>query len=153
MRIWSFVVALLLTSVWLVGPSAPRARADSSTTADFLDEMTQESQASGIYPTYQAQNGNIPAGVSTLASVADATLQQLNGITNPENIYVGQLLVIPDVPTSKLSYATTPIVPHQNANGAPALIWPAVGPITMPFGVKGGEWKEGFHMGLDIGAS
>ncbi|HEX5416811.1 MAG TPA: peptidoglycan DD-metalloendopeptidase family protein [Chloroflexota bacterium] len=152
MRIWSFVVALLLVSAWLVGPAAPSARA-SSTSANFLDEMTRESQSYGIYATYQVQNGNILAGVSDLAAVNDATLQQLNGIANPADIYVGQLLIVPDAPTGKLTYATSPIVAHSNADGAPALIWPAVGPITTPFGVKGNEWKEGFHMGLDIGAS
>lgn len=152
MRIWSFVVALLLVSVWLVGPPAPSARADS-TTADFLDEMTQDSQSYGVYTTYVVQKGNILSGVSDLAAVDDATLQQINGVANPEDIYVGQRLVIPDLPNHRLSYATTSIVPHQNADGAPALIWPAVGPITTPFGVKGNEWKEGFHMGLDIGAS
>lgn len=153
MRIGSFIVACVIASIGFFVPITPTARAASASASGLIDEMSQESQSYGVVATYEVQNGNILDGVAALMAVDDVTLQQLNGISQPQDIYVGQQLVVPDVPTRTMYYATAAIVPHENTGGAPALIWPAVGPITTPFGVKGNEWKEGFHMGLDIGAS
>lgn len=90
-------------------------------------------------------------GIAQLLAVDPTTLEQLNDISNPNMLQAGMVLVVPDVPTEPMRYGVVRQQPHQNG-AAPAFIWPAIGPITTPFGVPGNDWVGGYHMGIDIGA-
>ena len=149
-RVLSAVV-LLLGALLVSGARSEPAVASTQRADQLLAMLPRESAALGITSTYQVQDGDNLSGIADLLSVDVATMQQWNDIPDPGAIKVGQVLVVPDLPTEPVRYGLAPIKPHPNGN-APAMIWPAIGPITTKFGVPGPDWVGGFHMGLDIGA-
>jgi len=145
---WIFLLCL----VALGGAARPKpVDAAPFATQNLLDEVSLESSSRGIASTYQVQLGDSLSGIADLLAVDPETLQQLNNLSDPNALQAGMLLVVPDVPTHPMKYGVTTEHPHENG-AAPAFIWPAIGPITTPFGVPGGDWVGGYHMGLDIGA-
>ncbi|MHB8674680.1 MAG: M23 family metallopeptidase [Candidatus Limnocylindrales bacterium] len=142
-----FIVALF------AGVAQPKSvMAKSLASEQLMTLVLQASAARGIVTTYQVQPGDSLIGIGDLLAVDSTTLQQLNDLTNENAIQAGQVLVVPDVPTRAVIFGVASPKPKVNGNGAPTMIWPAIGAITTPFGVPGPEWVGGYHMGIDIGA-
>ncbi|HVB96869.1 MAG TPA: LysM peptidoglycan-binding domain-containing M23 family metallopeptidase [Chloroflexota bacterium] len=131
-------------------PSVAAARPSAAVL--LMQDVTDASTSRGLVSTYQVQPGDSLIGIGDLLADDPDTIQQLNDLANPNALQAGQLLVVPDAPTTKVRYGVAKPEVKVNTNGAPAFIWPAIGPITTPFGVPGSDWIGGYHMGLDIGA-
>jgi murein DD-endopeptidase MepM/ murein hydrolase activator NlpD len=141
-----FLVSCLAGIV--LGPPAQAAPANAQ---QFLAVVPQEAQTLGIVPIYQVQSGDSLSGIADLFAVDVDSLVSLNNLADPNALQAGDVLVIPDAPTTAVRFGLPPRAAKQNGD-APAFVWPAVGPITTKFGVPGSDWIGGFHMGLDIGA-
>ena len=143
----------LILAVALAGSARPKpAEAKTFAATRLIQEISLESSARGISTVYKVRLGDSLSGIADLLAVDPDTLQQLNDLANPNALQAGMLLVVPDAPTRPVKYGAVRPRPHENG-AAPAFVWPAVGPITTKFGVPGGDWIGGYHMGLDIGAS
>jgi murein DD-endopeptidase MepM/ murein hydrolase activator NlpD len=145
------LLAFLLV-LGLLGSAGPpsAARAAPAAAPQLLAALDRESAARGEVDYYQVRPGDTLSGIAMMLAVDVDTLQQLNDLADPSAIQVGDRLVVPDAPTGPVRWGV-PQQPHPNGD-APAMIWPALGPITTAFGVPGPDWVGGYHMGLDIGA-
>jgi murein DD-endopeptidase MepM/ murein hydrolase activator NlpD len=151
-RIRATFLAVFLLAVSLVGAARPGAAAARPLGANrLLAFLPRESAARGVIATYTVQQGDSLLGIAELLAVGVDRLQQDNGLSNPDALQEGLVLVVPDVPDLPVRYGV-PRPPARANPGGVDFIWPAIGPITTPFGVPGGDWIGGFHMGLDIGA-
>jgi len=85
--------------------------------------------------------------------VSDRELARVNGITDPDRVEVGTLLVIPhagrELPvrmiTPERARADRPVSAELPTGPSP-FRWPVAGPVTSPFGARG----ESHHDGIDI---
>lgn len=143
---------LLAVVAVLAGTARPNTvTAEPLAATNLLNEISLESSSRGVASVYTVQTGDSLQGIADLLSVDTQTLQQLNDLPDPNALQAGMVLAVPDVPTAPVKYGVVREQPHQNG-AAPALVWPAIGPITTRFGVPGSDWIGGYHMGLDIGA-
>ena len=151
---WRYLRLIPLLLIVALGGTARPMSADARTFAagNLLEAASLESSLRGVGTVYTVRQGDSLDGIADLLAVDADTLQQLNELPDPGALQAGMVLVVPDVPTRPMKYGVARVVPHQNG-AAPALVWPAVGPITTRFGVPGSDWIGGYHMGLDIGAS
>ena len=145
------VAATLLGLVGLSAASPLRAFAQPGVSQQPLTVLPLASESRGLVAVYTVQDGDSLQGIADILAVDVETLQDLNQIADPNSLAAGRVLMVPDVPTRTTHYGTMP-AKHVLDPNAPSLVWPAIGPITTRFGVPGGEWIGGFHMGLDIGA-
>jgi murein DD-endopeptidase MepM/ murein hydrolase activator NlpD len=144
---------LSLVGLVLAGVGQPRsAQARPADAAQLLAALPLESSSRGVVATYEVQSGDSLSGIADLLADDLATLQDFNSLRDPNALQVGQVLVVPDLPTRPIHFGVAPPKVRLNSD-APAFVWPAFGAITTKFGVPGSDWIGGFHMGLDIGAS
>lgn len=144
-------IMVLLAAVLATVRPAP-VRANPSAEAQLLSVLPLASESRGIVSTYQVQEGDSLQGIAELLSVDVNTLQDLNDLPDPNQLAVGRILMVPDSPTAPGHLAAAPVKRSVDPV-VPVFVWPAFGPITTKFGVPGPDWIDGFHMGLDIGAS
>lgn len=148
-RAITMAIAVALAIVVAASPRAAQARPNAGVA--LVAVVPLESESRGVVATYKVQEGDSLLGIADILAVDVATLQDVNGLADPNAIQAGKLLAVPDTPNRAVHFGIAPAAAHPNGE-APAFVWPAIGPITTPFGVPGPMWIGGFHLGLDIGA-
>lgn len=152
MRSRTIILTVLFLIVALVGVTSSTAAANSSEADALVAEVPRASESLGVVAAYKIRQGDSLSGIADLFAADAQRIQQLNGLANPNDLIAGNVLVVPDVPNRPVQFGLTPRAPKVNRDGI-SFVWPAVGPITEKFGVPGSDWVEGYHMGIDIGAS
>jgi murein DD-endopeptidase MepM/ murein hydrolase activator NlpD len=140
-----------LVTAALLGASSTMASAKASNASALIAEVPSASESLGIVETYTVQPGDSLLGIASIFATDVQRIQDLNDIANPDSLVAGHVLVVPDAPNRPVQFGLAPSAAKVNKDGI-SFVWPAIGPITTPFGVKGSDWVEGFHTGLDIGA-
>lgn len=146
-----FWIAVLLLAAVLVGVGPGTAAANPSQADALIEEVPSASETLGIVATYKIQPGDSLLGIADIFATDPQRIQDLNDIANPDSLVAGHILIVPDAPNRPVAYGLAPAKAKVNKDGI-SFVWPAIGPITTAFGVKGSDWVEGYHTGLDIGA-
>jgi len=148
-RLWARTAAtLFLAAGLLVGPLSIRADYTGRTPV-----ATKPSAATATRPVAGNPAGRLLCAVGageTLSAIAVrygvtvGDLVRANGLNNPDNLAVGEYLVVP----------TTPGVPGNPVAGGTihSLPWPVSGPVSSPFGEREIFGHREFHTGVDIAA-
>ena len=105
---------------------------------------------------YQVRRGDTLYRISQAYGVSVEQLAQINGLSDPSRLEVGQRLRIPgagrELPVDVITPRATsdrPLPRSELLTHAPVLSWPvAGGTVTSPFGQRG----ESVHDGIDISA-
>jgi murein DD-endopeptidase MepM/ murein hydrolase activator NlpD len=142
------IFALLIAAVTM----PQRALARPADSATLVAAVPLASEARGVVATYKVQDGDSLLGIADILAVDVDTLQDINGLSDPNAIQAGAVLTVPDMPTRAVRFGVASTTPAKVNSDAPSFVWPAIGPITTPFGVPGPMWVGGFHTGIDIGA-
>src|SRR4051794_22526374 len=73
-------------------PSVAHARPDAS--AALVAVVPLESESRGVVATYKVQDGDSLLGIADILAVDVDTLQDVNGLPNPNAIVAGNLLAV-----------------------------------------------------------
>lgn len=109
---------------------------------DRTEWVTHEDNNPSAAPavmSYLVRSGDTISELSGRYDITEEQLLALNPSIQAESLRAGDLIKVPDKPAERGEFR-----PHY--------VWPAVGPITTPFGEHGLSWIGGVHTGLDIGA-
>ena len=125
---------LLITSlcIMIVGAASMLTfdAQDTTATADVLPSPTAPPPTVASTFQYTVQSGDTLYNISQRFNTTQQILSQLNGITNPQLIFVGQTLLIPGVSTTSTTPTSTPIASPTAAPSATATVSPS--PTTAP---------------------
>jgi murein DD-endopeptidase MepM/ murein hydrolase activator NlpD len=128
------------------------------------------------YHDVTVHSGDSLSAIADRNNVPENTLIALNGISNPNQIYPGQVLRVPDVankpervaeretapashtpvpkPAPRYTITKTDIAPRtpDPSDGSVAFIWPVEGHIISPFGATdSGERNDGINISATLG--
>lgn len=106
-----------------------------------------ETPARGIY--HQVKPGETLSGIGRMYGISYQELARLNHIGNPDRIWVGQKVFVPQAlrqAAARPSVLSQPLEPRWN--GKAPFAWPLQGVVTSRFGPRNGS----FHDGIDISA-
>lgn len=106
--------------------------------ADGSDASSQE---------YVVESGDTVLDIALRFGAEATEIANLNGLTDPDVIRVGQKLRVP----AAQSVDDTRAQPTSRGRST-AMVWPLRGIITTVFGERGPYWVGGRHPGLDIAA-
>jgi murein DD-endopeptidase MepM/ murein hydrolase activator NlpD len=91
--------------------------------------------------------GETLAAIGRTYSISWQTLAQVNHLTNPHYLEVGQSIWIPSPARDSHDNAAALVIPVRIPAAQP-LQWPATGTLSSAFGLRGGR----FHSGIDVSA-
>lgn len=124
---------------------------------EFLSPVP-DAEAVGIY--HEVQKGESLMSICRLYGADLQEVAELNDITEPSHIQVGQKIFIPDIsgPTpapeaSEEVTETKPVVeePRHVDTWEGEFIWPIEGTLTSPFGVRRGRRHDGIDIAAPMG--
>jgi LysM repeat protein len=96
---------------------------------------------------YVVESGDNLWDLATAAGVSVGFLLELNNLSDPSSLSVGQRLVVPKGSIGKRDDVSS------RGGARPAFVWPAYGRITTYFWESGSAWIGGHHTGLDIAST
>jgi lipoprotein NlpD len=144
----SMLVMGLLVAAALFGCSSGAA----SRTASY--RSYRSSLANGSLPTHTVASGETIYRIAREYGISPDRLMQANGVSDPRDLRVGQVLVIPE---NSAGFATASLVGASDSTDRWAIpppaerqfAWPvASGTVSSPFGIRNGV----MHDGVDISA-
>jgi murein DD-endopeptidase MepM/ murein hydrolase activator NlpD len=95
------------------------------------------------FPRHTVEPGETIYHLARLYRVSPASLMAVNGLSDPRQLAVGQMLVIPTNRKTTGSVGFSPwLVPRADRQFA----WPVAGPVSSLFGIRNGV----MHNGVDI---
>src|SRR5438270_483133 len=113
MRLARLSALVLVVTALLVGwVPVGNARANQTNAAEFLAVLPEASEAFGVVSTYRVQDGDSLSAIADLLAVDVDTMVDLNGLANLNAIHVGDLLVVPDMPTRPVHFGVAPRAPR-----------------------------------------
>jgi murein DD-endopeptidase MepM/ murein hydrolase activator NlpD len=111
--------------------------------------LFSRSQLSGTQQTHTVARGETVYRIAREYGVSSSQLMVANGLSDPRNLEVGQILVIPGHRIASASVMGDPwLVPRADRQFA----WPILnGVVSSPFGIRNGAMHEGVDISAPVG--
>jgi LysM repeat protein len=119
-----------------------------SSIGGYLGPLAEPAWAASDHGTYVVQKGDTLNSIARRFGTDARTLQQLNRLSNPNQIWVGQRLIVPDAPGTALPAASQPPANAAVAPSAPAS--PAAGGCTYKAQPNDGLYSVARRFGVNV---